>query len=139
VKWLTPVWVTVAFPVPPLLRMTSQVKVAPTAAWTFLGHFALVILTAVVERLSSMPFSTCVWSTVPLEAAVVVAAVDGWLLVLLPQAVARRQLAQALKLARREQHAHAVARSWRTAPSRCSRICSEERKSSRCSGAICSA
>src|SRR2546429_519701 len=50
-----------------------------------------------------------------------------------------RQLAQALKLAGREQHVHAVTFSPRTAPSRRSRICSEEIKSSRCSGATSSA
>src|SRR2546428_6935903 len=50
-----------------------------------------------------------------------------------------RQLAQAVKLPGGEQHVHTAAPPWRTAPSRRSRISSEERKSSRCSGATCSA
>src|SRR3954451_14769973 len=59
-----PCCVTVAFPVAPLSKVTVQVNVSPFCTATSLGHFALETFVDEVDRLVSIPCSTCASSTV---------------------------------------------------------------------------
>src|SRR3954453_13431899 len=67
-----PFWVTVAFPVAPSLNVTVHENVSPCCTGTSLGHLALVTFADEVDRLVSMPCSTCASSTVLAVAPVAV-------------------------------------------------------------------